>query len=264
MLALLQGERIEELKRGSLYIIQNAGLPRFSMDAVLLSMFTEVSPCQRVADLGTGTGIIPLLLVDRDESVSVTAVEIIPELAGMARRSMALNNFSGRVEVLTGDLRDPLILPRQLFDVVVSNPPYYEKDSCRLSGDPVRAAARSELYCTLAEVVSTAAALLNGGSFYLAQRYERLSEAVALGALHGLYPRKLRRVRSFAGDEPYLFLLCLSSVPDETVRVEEDDLCIFSAAGVYSPELQAIYDTANRTLLKQSFGSTGVIRTIPD
>ena len=242
--ALLQGERIEELRRGSLSIIQNVSLPRFSLDAVLLAMFTEVLPSHRVADLGTGTGIIPLLLAEREASVSISAVEIILELADMARRSAVLNNFADRIKVFNGDLRDSLLLPPQSFDVVVSNPPYYEKNACRVSGDPIRAAARSELYCTLAEVIAAAAELLDGGSFYLAQRYERLDEALRLGALHGLYPRKLRRVRSFADSEPYLFLLCLSPVPAE--QVQEDDLCIFSAEGVYSPELQAIYGTANQ------------------
>ncbi len=171
----------------SVEIQQPDGFYHFSEDSLLLAQFVTLEPGERVLDLGTGVGVVPLLLAARYPQCSFVGVEIQPELAAYAERNSALNSLGSRFTVLVGDYRQLFWEPR--FSVVTANPPYFKVGSGRPSSNPSRWRARFEVDATLAETIGTAAkALLNGGRFYLVHRYERLGEIKDLCTAVGLEP----------------------------------------------------------------------------
>jgi len=148
-------ERIDDLQRGGLRVIQRADAFRFGTDAVLLADFAAPRRHDRVCDLGTGTGIIPLLLYARENTISADAVEIQPDMADMARRSMELNNLTDKISVHCADLRNIKdILPADRYSTVVCNPPYKKSDSGEHNVTENRALSRHESTCTFSDVCS--------------------------------------------------------------------------------------------------------------
>ncbi|MDR2712619.1 MAG: tRNA1(Val) (adenine(37)-N6)-methyltransferase [Clostridiales bacterium] len=241
---LLSNERIDDLLWGGLRIIQNSQAPCFSLDAVLLAAFTTLPHPKRPAlalDLGAGTGIIPLLLSRRFPQLSLTGVELLPAMADMARRSVALNGLNERINILELDLRRAAeVLGRARYDLVTSNPPYYKLGEGRQNQNPLATASRSELHCCLEDIFSQGAALLSpGGIFVLVQRACRLTEAICLAHRFGLQPLALRQVQPFAKEEANLFLLRAKKGSQEQLRILPP-LIIYEESGDYSREIQAI------------------------
>ncbi len=141
---------LHELFDGRLKLYQPARGYRFSIDALLLAVFARGRCAGSVADLGTGCGVLPLLLARRDEVVHVTAVEIQQELAGLARRNSELNGCSEKITVLCGDVRAiGKMAPPESFDAVVTNPPFYPVASGRINPMAQKAAARHEVHGSL-------------------------------------------------------------------------------------------------------------------
>ena len=166
-------------------IQQPDGFYHFSEDSLLLAQFVTLEPGEKVLDLGTGVGTIPLLLAERYPRCSFVGVEIQAELASYAELNSTLNNLGSRFKVLVGDYRQLFWEPQ--FSVVTANPPYFKVGSGRPSPNPSRWHARFEVDATLAETISIAAkALLDGGRFYLVHRFERLGEIKDLCAAVGL------------------------------------------------------------------------------
>ena len=176
------GERLDELQRNGYRIIQDPGRFCFGMDAVLLAGFAKVKPGERVVDLGTGTGIIPILLEARTKGASFTGLEIQVESADMARRSVLLNDLQDRVHIVDGDIKEAVqIFGAASCHVVTSNPPYMTEHHGLQNPDQPKAIARHEVLCTLHDVVSQAAGLLMpGGRFYMVHRPFRLAEIMRL------------------------------------------------------------------------------------
>ena len=176
---LLEGERIDDLQRNNLRIIQNEEKFCFGMDAVLLSGFAKVKPGERVLDMGTGTGIIPILLSAKTEAEHLTALEIQEESADMARRSVTLNNLQEKIRVVTGDIKEASnLFGKAVFDVVTSNPPYMNDQHGLKNPDLPKAIARHEVLCSLEDVVREASAVLKpNGRFYMVHRPFRLAES---------------------------------------------------------------------------------------
>ena len=169
-------------------------------DALALGAFSTVKPGWRVCDLGTGSGVLLLLLAGRTEKLSLTGVELDPLSAQTARENLEANCLAG--EILTGDLRTAP-LPAGSFDLVVSNPPYFPVGSGR-SGGP----ARSEEHCTLDELCSAAGRLVkNGGRFALCHRPERLADVICSLRAHGLEPKRLKLAAHGPGHPPSLLLV---------------------------------------------------------
>ena len=168
-------------------------------DALALGAFSTVKPGWRVCDLGTGSGVLLLLLARRAENLSLTGIDIDPLSARIARENLAANGLPG--EILTGDLRrSPL--PAGGFDLVVSNPPYFPVGSGK-SGGP----ARSEEFCSLEELCAAAGRLVkNGGRFALCHRPERLTDVLCALRAHGLEPKRLK-LTAHAPDHPPSLLL---------------------------------------------------------
>lgn len=239
---LKENERIDDLQLSGLKMIQNSKAFCFGMDAVLLSGFTKAKPGDSVLDLGTGTGIIPILLSAKTQAGKLVGLEIQPESAEMAGRSVVLNALSERVQIVTGDIREArMLFGASVFDVVTCNPPYMIADHGIPNPADEKTIARHEVLCTLEDVVSQASAVLKpGGHFYLVHRPFRLAEIITKMCAHRLEPKRMRLVYPYADKEPVMVLLegVRGGRPRMTV---EKPLIIYREPGVYSEELRRDY-----------------------
>ena len=171
---------------------------RFSIDALLLEDFISTKQHSRGVELGTGSGVISLLLAKRLRNIKIFAVEIQKSLARCAMRNVKLNKLDSKVEVLCEDIKNfRKVFPSGKFDFVFSNPPFRKAKSGRLSIDKERAVARHEINITLHGLVSAASYLLkNKGKFYLIYHPFRLVELMGLLKGAGLEPKRMRFVYS--------------------------------------------------------------------
>lgn len=179
---LKENERIDDLQRNHYQIIQDPDRFCFGMDAVLLSGFAKVAKDAKVLDLGTGTGIIPLLLEAKTEASHLTGLEIQAESADMARRSVRLNGLEEKISIVTGDIKEAVSLfGGASFDVVTCNPPYMTEHHGLTNPEAPLAIARHEPLCTLEDVISQSARLLKpGGNFFMVHRPFRLADIIVL------------------------------------------------------------------------------------
>lgn len=239
---LKEGERVDDLHRDGFRIIQNEKLFCFGMDAVLLTGFAKVREGENVLDLGTGTGIIPILLAAKTKGESFSGLEISEKSVDMAVRSVALNGIEERVSIVQGDIKKAgeLFAPAS-FDVVTSNPPYMTENHGLVNPELEKAAARHEIFCTLEDVVSAAARLLKaGGRFYMVHRPFRLAEIIRALSEHRLEPKRMRLVYPYADREPNMVLIeaVRGGRPRMTV---EKPLIVYQAPGEYTREVLEIY-----------------------
>ena len=206
---LLPGERVDDLQWKSLRVIQSPDAFRFGMDAVLLADFARIRPRSRVCDLGTGTGILPLLLSGRAEDCVFDAIEIQPDAAERASRSMRLNGLEDRITVHNRDLKEVrAFLPHAAFDLVICNPPYSPARASLHSPKAALRTARQETECTLNDVAAAAAYLLRGrGRFALMLPAARLADAFETLRRHRLEPKRLRLVHGNAARPARLALI---------------------------------------------------------
>ena len=193
-------------------------------------------------DLGTGTGIIPILLAAKTKGESFSGLEISEKSVDMAVRSVALNGIEDRVSIVQGDIKKAgeLFAPAS-FDVVTSNPPYMTESHGLVNQDLDKAAARHEIFCTLEDVVSAAARLLKaGGRFYMVHRPFRLAEIIRALSEHRLEPKRMRLVYPYADREPNMVLIeaVRGGRPRMTV---EKPLIVYQAPGEYTREVLEIY-----------------------
>lgn len=239
---LKEGERLDELHRNGYQIIQHSGKFCFGMDAVLLSGFARVKLGERVLDLGTGTGIIPILLRGKTEGRDFTGLEIQEESADMARRSVAYNHLEESISIVTGDIKEAAALfGAASFDVVTSNPPYMTGNHGLINPEQPKAIARHELLCTLEDVVRETSKLLRtGGRFYLVHRPFRLAEIMTVLVKYKLEPKRMRLVYPFADKEPNMVLLEALSGGRSRITVEKP-LIVYKEQGVYTDEIYDIY-----------------------
>lgn len=204
------GERLDDLLREGMMILQRPGGFRFGMDSVLLASFAaERAGGVRAADLGTGSGILPLLICARQPGVTFDAVELQPDVADMASRSVALCRMESRVAVHAMDLRDaPGRLGHGRYQLVVSNPPYGRAGGGVKNSSAERRAARHEGEAGIAEVCGSAAALLqNGGRFVLIFPAPRLLELLDAMRAKAIEPKRVRMVHPRLDKAPNLALV---------------------------------------------------------
>ncbi len=239
---LKENERLDELQRNGYRIIQNPEKFCFGMDAVLLSGFARAKAGDKVLDLGTGTGIIPILMEAKTEASHLTGLEIQEESADMARRSVSLNGLMGKIDIVTGDIKEAgKLFPPASFDVITSNPPYMIGEHGLQNPDAPKAIARHEILCTLEDVISQAAKLLKpGGHFFLVHRPFRLAEIMTTLSRYKLEPKRMQLVYPFVDKEPNMVLLeaVRGGRPRMTV---EKPLIVYKEPGVYMPEIYDIY-----------------------
>ena len=235
-------ERLDELHRNGYWIIQDPGRFCFGMDAVLLSGFAKVKPGERALDLGTGTGIIPIMLEAKTKGEHFTGLEIQPESADMAARSVAYNHLEEKITIVTGDIKEASArFGAGSFEVITTNPPYMIGQHGLVNPDIEKAAARHEILCTFEDVVRAAAKLLRpGGRFYLVHRPFRLAELITVLSAYHLEPKRMRLVYPYVDREPNMVLIeaVRGGRPRMTV---EKPLIVYERPGVYTNEITDIY-----------------------
>lgn len=240
--ALKEGEKVEDLQYKGLRIIQNENGFRFGTDSVLLAGFVNVGGKDKLVDLGSGTGVIAILVEGRT-GASVTGVEIQPEQCDMARRSVEMNGQS--IEIVEADMRTAHEkLGRGIFDAAVCNPPYYPAVAGKVSrkGETgFEGAATHDRFCTLEEVAASAARLIKfGGKFFICCPASRLAEAIEALAKERLTPKRLRLVAVREEKAPYLALIEAKKGAAPGLKLEKQ-LVLCNADGSYTEEANAIY-----------------------
>ena len=239
---LMENERLDDLQRNGLKIIQKTDGFCFGMDAVLLSGFASVKPGERALDLGTGTGIIPLLLSAKTKGDHFTGLEIQTEIMKMAQRSVALNGLEKKIDIIQGDIKEASrIFGAASFDVVTSNPPYMNDAHGLKNPGDVKAISRHEVLCTLEDVVREGTkALKPGGRFYMVHRPHRLAEIITVMRQYKLEPKRMKFVHPFADKDANMVLI-------EAVRgggawlKPEPPVIVYKEPGVYTDEIYEIY-----------------------
>ena len=239
---LRPGERLDDLQRSGYKIIQNEKLFCFGMDAVLLSAFAQVKEGEHVLDLGTGTGVIPILLEARTAGASFAGLEICKESAEMAARSVQYNRLEEKISIVQGDIREAdRIFPAASFDVVTSNPPYMTANHGLVNSDMNKAAARHEILCTLEDVAAQAArALMPQGRFYMVHRPFRMAEIICTLSRYKLEPKRIRLVYPFVDKEPNMILIEALKGGRPRVTVEPP-LIVYKEPGAYTDEVRELY-----------------------
>lgn len=242
MVSLKGNERIDDLQRNNYKIIQDSDRFCFGMDAVLLSGFAGAKEGEKVLDLGTGTGIIPILMEAKTKAAHFTGLEIQPDSADMAARSVKLNGLENKIEIVTGDIREAVSLfGAASFDVVTCNPPYMTEHHGLINPEAPKAIARHELLCTLEDVVSQSSRLLRpGGNFYMVHRPFRLADIIVLLRQHKLEPKRMKLVYPFTDKEPNMILVEANRGGKAGMRVEKP-LIVYKEPGVYTDEIYDIY-----------------------
>ena len=233
---------IEDFASKNLIIIQDKESFCFGIDAVLLSDFVKIRRLEKTVDLGTGTGIIPLLLASSYMDNSFTGLEIQEEAVDLARKSVALNGLEARVEIVHGDLKNAAEnFGKNSFDVVTSNPPYIRESHGKSSDSDKVAFARREILCTLSDVVKAAASLLKAdGRFYMIHRPERLAEIIVEFSKNRIEAKRLRFVQPKAGAAPTMILIEGRKNAKPGLLVEKP-LTVYNEAGNYTEEVALIY-----------------------
>ena len=204
-----EDERIDDLQRNGYRIIQKKKGFCFGMDAVLLSGFAQVKEGEVAVDLGTGTGIIPILLEAKTKGKHFTGLEIQEEVAEMAGRSVRLNQLENRVDIVRGDIKEASrLFGKASFDVVTSNPPYMNDNHGLKNPELPKAIARHEVFCALDDVCREASLLLkSGGRFYMVHRPHRLAEIITALKTYKLEPKRMKLVHPFVDKEANMVLI---------------------------------------------------------
>ncbi len=241
-IALKDGERIDDLQRNGYGIIQNPKKFCFGMDAVLLSGFAREASGERLLDLGTGTGIIPILMEAKTKIPHLTGLEIQPESADMARRSVALNGLEEKISIVEGDIKEAdRIFEAASFDCITSNPPYMIGQHGLTGDNEAKMIARHEVLVTFDEIAAVTEKLLRpGGHFYLVHRPFRLAEIMTTLSAHHLEPKRMQLVYPFVDKEPNMVLLEAVRGGNPRMTVEKP-LIVYQEPGVYMPEILEVY-----------------------
>lgn len=223
-------------------LIRDPDVFTLGTDAVLLSNFASGKRIKRLLDLGTGSGIIPLLLAWNREYISAIGIELQEKAAQLAQENMELNGLNDRISIIAADLRqwrEPKLSGN--FDLVVSNPPYFPVASGKVTDNPYIAIAREERMCTLEDICKTAAYYTKwGGSFCMVHRPERLAEAIYLLSSNGLEPKRLRLVHSQPQAAPSLILIEAKRGASPGLAIAPP-LVLYNSDGGDSDEIRAIY-----------------------
>ena len=237
------GERLDDLQIKGNEIIQSPGRFCFGMDAVLLSSFAKVKRGERALDLGTGTGILPILLEAKNEGSGYVGLEIQEESADMARRSVLHNKLEQKIEIVTGDIKEAsTIFGAASFHVITTNPPYMIGEHGLKNANEAMYIARHEALCTLDDILRESARLLKPkGRFYMVHRPFRLAEILGKMSFYGIEPKRMRLVHPYVDKEPNMVLVegLRGGKPRMTV---EKPLIVYEKTGEYTEELLKIYN----------------------
>lgn len=240
---LRDGERLDDLQIKGYEIIQNPGKFCYGMDAVLLSDFAKVKAGETVLDLGTGTGILPILLEAKTEGKHFTGLEIQEESAEMARRSVSHNHLDEKIDIVTGDIKEATdVFQQGFFDVITTNPPYMVGQHGLTNSSDAITIARHEVMCDLDDILRESARMLHPGKgrFYMVHRPFRLAEIMTKMSHYGIEPKRMRLVHPYVDKEPNMVLIegIRGAKPRITV---EAPLIVYEKNQEYTEEILKIY-----------------------
>lgn len=236
-----ENERLDDLQNGYM-LIQDPSQFCFGIDAVLLSWYARVKPGEYVLDMGTGTGIVPILLKARYPGGKYTGLEIQPQSANMAKRSVAYNHLEEDISITLGDIKEASrIYGGSSFDVVVTNPPYMIGSHGLIGENRAKTIARHETMCTLKDILEQGAKILRPkGRFYMVHRPFRLAEIFSAMVHYKIEPKRMRLVYPYADKEPNLVLIEGMRGGRSRMTVEKP-LIVYEAPGIYTREVLQIY-----------------------
>ncbi|BEP27694.1 tRNA1(Val) (adenine(37)-N6)-methyltransferase [Helicovermis profundi] len=240
---LKENERIDDLQLNGLKIIQNKKGFCFGIDAVLLSNFVKIKNNQIAVDLGTGTGIIPLLISEKTNVKNIIAFEIQNEVYDMALRSVKLNNLENKITIINDDLNNvEKHIKKNSIDVVISNPPYFTSGGALLNPSDYKAISRHEVMCTFDDIARNTNYMLKpGGQFFLIHRPHRLVDVICTLRKYKLEPKEIRFVAPKRGKKPNIMLIKASKFGNSELKFL-DPLIVYNDDGTYTDEIFDIYD----------------------
>lgn len=235
-------ERIDDLQRAGLKIIQDTETFCFGIDAVLLSDFAFARPGDRVMDLCAGNGVVSLLMYARYNRASYTALELQEAIAGLAARSVKMNQLEDHIHVMQGDVREvKSLFPASSFDVVTANPPYIKNQGRQNENEALRL-ARHEVQLTLPQLLEAVAHLLTyHGHFYMIHRAQRISEIIGEMLKVNLQPKTIRFVHPFVDKMAQQVLIEATLGGGEGVLIPAP-LIVYDEPGTYTDEILGIYN----------------------
>ena len=236
------GERLDDLQTGGYYLIQDPSRFCFGIDAVLLSSFARVKRGEKALDLGTGTGVIPILLESKNQGAFYGGLEIQEASADMARRSVQYNDLEQKIEIKTGDIKEAAALyGAASFEVITVNPPYMIGEHGLKNDNEAKYIARHEVYCTLQDVVEQSAKLLKDkGRFYMVHRPFRLPEIMCEMCRAKLEPKRMKMVHPFKDKDANMVLIEAVRGGGAWMKVEAP-VIVYKEPGVYTDEIYSIY-----------------------
>lgn len=232
----------DELWRGGPRFMQTENSFKLSTDSVLLADFANINRVRNCLDLGSGAGVLCVILASKNPEVMISGIEIQSEFADLSRENISENNMDGRVKIISADLREfRKLVAAESYDLVVSNPPYFAENSGYTAPTDHRATAREEKTCTLHDICSAAKwALRWGGNFAMVHRPERLSEIFCAMTEAGIEPKRLRMVSHRADKAPSLVLIEGKRGGKKGLKIEAP-LVLTDVDGNDSEEVQRIY-----------------------
>ncbi|MCI9246213.1 MAG: tRNA1(Val) (adenine(37)-N6)-methyltransferase [Clostridia bacterium] len=241
---LKENERIDDLELNGLKIIQNKNGFCFGMDSVLLSDFAkEIKKNSTILDMGTGTGILGILLSAKTQDTKITGVEIQPEVAQMAQRSVQLNHLEERIDIICKDIKElKKIYETQSLDAIVTNPPYKKKGTGGINENEAKLISRHEITANLEDFISIASYLLKDqGSIYMVHRPERLADIMTSLRKYKLEPKVIKFVHPNQEKEPNLILVKAIKNARPFLKVEKP-IYIYDLQGNYTKDILEIYN----------------------
>ena len=241
---LKENERIDDLEFEDLKIIQNEKGFCFGIDSVLLSDFAkEIKSNSTVVDIGSGNGIISILLSKKIKAKKIYGVEVQSDVAEMSQRSIKLNGLENIVEIINKNIKDIFdVLPKNEIDAIVTNPPYRKKGTGLENDDMSKIIARHEIECTLEDIISVSQKMLKpNGEFYMVHRADRIVDILSLMRAYKIEPKKIRYIMPYNGKAPNLLLIKGVKGAGEELKVL-DPLIVYNEDGSYTDEILEIYN----------------------
>lgn len=238
-----ENERIDDLEYKNLKIIQNKKGFCFGIDSILLSDYVKnIKKGSKVIDIGTGTGIISILLCEKSKLSKIYGIEIQDDVAEMAKRNIELNGLSNKFEIINANIKNIFeYLKPNDFDVVVTNPPYKKCNTGLTSSEKKQLISRHEVECTLEDIIYNSSKLLKSlGEFYMVHRAERIVDIMCLLRKYKLEPKNIRFVHSKIDEKPTLILVKAVKNAKEFLKIDKP-LVIYKDTGVYTDEILEIY-----------------------
>ena len=239
----MEYERVDDLQYKGLKIIQNTKGFCFGIDAVLLSHFASVNDSDIVLDLGTGTGIIPILIAGHTNAKKIVGVEIQTEVSDMAKRSVEMNNLEDRIEIINDDLKNiDSYMKHNSFDVGTTNPPYIKYNGGLINENSIKTISRHEIKCSLEDVIRIGSKLLkHNGKFCMVNRPERLVDIIVLMRKYKVEPKNIRFV--YPNKNKISNLVLIKGVKGAKSEVKIDKpLYVYDENGNFTKEIDIIYN----------------------